>query len=603
MRHCLFIAAVLLAAFARAAEPVDPRNITSGWKIPVENYCDQPYIVKTDDGAWLCVVTTGTGKEGEPGQHVISSRSTDQGRTWSKPVDIEPASGPEASYVVPLKAPGGRVFVFYNHNTDNVRQVKGDNPPFKDGWCKRVDCLGHFVFKYSDDHGRSWSAQRHDVPQRLMDIDRRNADAGNLLYFWTVGKAFGDAGRAFVPLHKVGGYGAGFFTRTEGVLLASDTLLSDRDPAAAKWITIPEGDWGLRAPRAGGPIAEEQSVTVLSDGSFYCVYRTIDGHPACAYSRDKGRTWSDPAYQAYADGRLMKHPRAANFVWRCDNGKYLYWFHNHGGRFIREHKQRAAFAYQGRNPAWICGGVEADSPQGRIILWSQPEILLYDPDPTVRMSYPDMIQDKGDYFFTETQKTIARVHRADKSLIEGLWTQFDPPGLTRDAVLLSTKGPVETDMPRLPDLSKPGGFSIELVVQIAEMKPDQVLIDSREPGKQAGLLLRVTETNSIELTLSDANASVRWDTEEGHLTPGKRHHVIFTVDGGPRIITTLVDGRLEDGGNQRQYGFGRWGDPRQPAIKDVSGSPRLRVDSAILGLKLHARPLKTSESVNNFRAL
>ena len=39
----------------------DMRDLTTGWEIPSENYCDQPYVIKTNDGAWLCVMTTGAG--------------------------------------------------------------------------------------------------------------------------------------------------------------------------------------------------------------------------------------------------------------------------------------------------------------------------------------------------------------------------------------------------------------------------------------------------------------------------------------------------------------------------------------------------------------
>ena len=69
-------------------------------------------------------------------------RSSDRGRTWEPPVALEPSVGPEASYAVVLKVPGGRMYAFYNHNTDNVRQVKADSPPFADGFCRRVDSLG-----------------------------------------------------------------------------------------------------------------------------------------------------------------------------------------------------------------------------------------------------------------------------------------------------------------------------------------------------------------------------------------------------------------------------------------------------------------------------
>lgn len=108
----LWIGAVLLGpAPLRADEPItDSRDIKTGRPIPDEGYCDQPYVVITDDGRWLCVMTTGKGIEGEPGQHIVATRSIDQGRTWSGLVPIEPADGPEASWAMPLKTPGGRVY-------------------------------------------------------------------------------------------------------------------------------------------------------------------------------------------------------------------------------------------------------------------------------------------------------------------------------------------------------------------------------------------------------------------------------------------------------------------------------------------------------------
>ncbi|HPF55551.1 MAG TPA: sialidase family protein, partial [Clostridiales bacterium] len=132
---------------------MDWRNIRNGREIPTEYYSDQPYLIKTDDGAWLCQLTTGPGEEGNPGQHIISARSFDQGRTWSELVDVEPIGEREASYGVLAKAPSGRVFCFYNYNTDNIRSYTDKNPQCPGFLGKRVDMLGHFVFKYSDDHG------------------------------------------------------------------------------------------------------------------------------------------------------------------------------------------------------------------------------------------------------------------------------------------------------------------------------------------------------------------------------------------------------------------------------------------------------------------
>ncbi|HOS95651.1 MAG TPA: sialidase family protein, partial [Armatimonadota bacterium] len=337
----------------------DPRLITTGRPIPSEGYADQPYVVQTDDGAWLCVMTTGPGVEGAAGQHIIALRSTDRGQTWSRPVDIEPSDGPEASYAVLLKVPFGRVYCFYNHNTDRVAEVRREDG----GIYTRVDSLGHYVFKYSDDHGRTWSAERYEVPVREFACDRHNIYGGALRFFWNVGRplVLGDA--AIMVLHKVGAMGAGFFSQSEGVFLRSRNILTERDPAAIEFETLPDGDVGLRAPAGGGRVAEEQSVTALSDGSLFCVYRTADGWPACAYSRDGGHTWTPPAYHTYSPGgRRVKHPRAANFVWRCANGRFLYWFHNHGGGPVAQMPEWGP--YDDRNPAWLMAGHEVETPGG-----------------------------------------------------------------------------------------------------------------------------------------------------------------------------------------------------------------------------------------------
>ena len=85
----------------------------------------------------------------------------------------------------------------------------------------------------------------------------------------------------------------------------------------------------------------------MGDGSLYCTFRTVEGCSGHAYSRDGGHTWTPPEFMTYSPGgRPVKNPRAANFVRRFSNGNYIYWFENHGLR-----------SYDGRNPAWLCGGV------------------------------------------------------------------------------------------------------------------------------------------------------------------------------------------------------------------------------------------------------
>lgn len=598
----------LAFAAAHAAEPTrDPRLITAGSIIPDEGYSDQPYIVKTTDGAWLCVITTGHGVEGAGGQHVVTRRSLDMGRTWSESADVEPSNGPEASYAVLLATPYGRIYVFYNHNTDDTRQLIGDKPTYPDGWVRRVDSQGHFVFKYSADQGRSWTAQRYEIPQRDFEIDRKNPYQGKIKFFWTVGRAFEYKGAGYVPLHKVGGFGEGFFTSSEGVLLRSDNILTERDPAKLHWETLPDGDIGLRAPAGGGPIAEEHSYSVMSDGSVFCVYRTIDGHSASSYSRDGGRSWEPPQYMRYADGRLMKHPRAANFAWRCQNGKYIYWLHNHGGRFIREHPKRRTIAYEERNPVWLSGGVEADGPHGKIIKWSQPEIVIYDDDPVVRMSYPDLVEDSGKYFLTETQKDIARVHEIDKTLLEGLWNQTEAKGAAQNGLVVDSTTtaklpalPPFFERSRRPDLGREdlrAGFSLDVWLQLAHTSPGQVLLDNRTPDGR-GIALLTTAGNRVEIVLNDGRMENRWASDPGTIAAGRPQHVVAIVDGGPKIITFVVNGMLNDGGDARQFGWGRF----NPAWRGPAGADELRVGRGVRRVRVYNRYLRTSEAIASFRA-
>lgn len=102
-------------------QKVPPLEIATGWEIPSEGYCDQPYLVVAKGRAWVCVMTTGKGREGQAGQHIVSTRSTDRGHTWSPLTDIEPADGPEASWAMPYITPRGRIYVFYTYNADNLR--------------------------------------------------------------------------------------------------------------------------------------------------------------------------------------------------------------------------------------------------------------------------------------------------------------------------------------------------------------------------------------------------------------------------------------------------------------------------------------------------
>ena len=399
-------AAEVLALCPNASSALgDPRNIRAGFSIPDENYCDQPYVVVTKNGGWLCTLTTGPGREGQSGQHVVSTISHDKGRTWSPLVDIEPSDGPEASWVVPLVTPGGRVYAFYTYNGENIRTLNGKDI--------RADTFGWYAWKYSDDNGCTWSKDRYRLPMRLTACDRTNDWRGAVQLFWGIDKPNIFDGVTLFAFTKLGKY---MLEQGEGWLYRSDNVLTERDPAKVRWELLPDGDRGICAPEFGST-QEEHNIVFLTGKTLFCVYRTTLGYPCQSYSDDGGHTWTKPEFMTYTPGgRKVKTPRACPQTWRTHDSRFLFWFHNHSGA-----------GFTSRNPVWILGGIAKD---GRIH-WSQPEILLYDPAPRFKMSYPDLIEQDGRFWVTETQKTIARVHEVDRTLLEGLWSQGKLKTVTR----------------------------------------------------------------------------------------------------------------------------------------------------------------------------
>jgi hypothetical protein len=73
---------------------------------------------------------------------------------------------------------------------------------------------------------------------------------------------------------------------------------------------------------------------------------------------------------------------------------------------------------------------------------------------------------------------------------------------------------------------------------------------------------------------------------------------VSIVDGGPKIITFVVDGVLCDGGDQRQFGWGRF----SPNYRGPNGAATLKICKPTRSLRLYNRALRTSEAVGNFRA-
>ncbi len=593
----LGVIGLCLTGILGAAPAPDPRNFGNGWLLPDENYCDQPRIVVARDGTWVCVLTTGKGEEGAPGQHVVSASSTDQGRTWSGLVDVEPADPERTSaYALALITPGDRVYAFYCYNGDGIRSLP-------DGTRIRDDMQGWLCFRYSDDRGRSWS-ERHRIPLRVTAADRNNQWGGRLQLWWAIGTPAVFQGRMIFGFTKLGRY---ILEEGEGWFCRSDNVLVEKDPGKIDWQILPEGDQGVRNP-AFGSVQEEFDVVHLRGEELFCVYRTARGHAASAYSRDGGRTWSQPDQLRYAPGaRPIKQPRACPKIWKTRNGRFLLWFHNNSTTTYNNGPNAGS-----RNVAWLSAGREVNG----FVQWTEPEIVAYVEGGLEGCSYPDLVEDGGKVFICATQKTEARVFEVQPELLEALWAQDGPGAIASNGLVLSLEGEAcrsgaVVKAPRLeplggepqgrrlrPDEGK--GFTVDVALRLHSLAPGQTLLDTRDRAGR-GYRLKTGDGGSVWLEFCDGWQAAGWESDRGLLGTNQLHHVVATVDGRARVITFVVDGKLCDGGAERQFGFGRFG----PNFKQISGD-RLRVAPDLKGelhhVRLYNRALWTSEAVGNFKA-
>jgi len=155
------------------------------------------------------------------------------------------------------------------------------------------EAVAHRVPNTADHRGHDRDATVGPIGTTLPD-DRRQG----------VGNA------SILVLHKAGVLSDGLLAESEGAFLRSGNTLTERDGERIAFETLPDGDIGLRTAAGGRRMSEGQSLVSLSDGSFHCIYRTVEGCPACAYRRDDGYVQTPPAYASHTPGgRRIKHPR------------------------------------------------------------------------------------------------------------------------------------------------------------------------------------------------------------------------------------------------------------------------------------------------------
>jgi len=434
-------------------------------------------------------------------------------------------------------------------------------------------------------------------------------------------------------------------------MMASHNLLSARNASDITWELLPDGDVGIK-PVGGieNSNLEEAHVLPLADQSrgFYLAGRTtvgwiVESHTADPTARSG---WSPSAYAQYFDNSKtaldgasllplsasdgpfggaragVKNPRGPITMKRFDGasgkqegkGGYLLLYYNNNMK-----------TYLNRDPYWLAAGWETNGT----VLWSQPEVVLYDAmDHTNRPGYPDFIEHKNsdgtfDVFITETQKTDSRIHRVDRTLLQGLWHQHVlcavPAGA--DSVISSGKAGGQT-LPNPQWMSFDGsdagtvgvnglGFAVTLLLEDHQnAKVGDVILSTTAPahtsaaGTEGVSIVVASKSGEVVLKIGDGSNEFNITTDaacSAALAQPGRHFLGVVADAGPRIITLMVDGVLCDGAGERPFGWD-WA----PALGSVRGSEELRVGVGYGGTVLRAhvfgrQMLTTSQVVGVYR--
>lgn len=308
-------------------------------------------------------------RENDPDQHVAMSRSRDQGRTWSKPVAVAGDPGGEsgriASWQFPVVVPhSGRIYLFWNQNVGIVDA--------------REDTTGALAYRWSDDHGHTWSPPRElTIRKSAISNPQPGSPPNWVVYQVPIITRGGEVIVGFTrwastAYQKEGGL---FARHSEVWFLRFDNILGEPDPTQLKVTTLPDGDRGLCVPwgEDGPSIAQEPTLQELSDGRFITIMRTRTGSIHFALSNDRGHTWDDPRPLRYCpDGPPVQQPLAPCPLYKLRDGRFLLVFHNNDGS--ANGGQGPTDSRRVRRPVWLAVGREISHPD-HPLMFKRPQIL------------------------------------------------------------------------------------------------------------------------------------------------------------------------------------------------------------------------------------
>ena len=402
-------------------------------------------VTKTPGSAWLAIWTQGA-DEGEVNQSVVSSRSTDRGKTWGEPIVVDgPAKAIDknvrakdqkgewkavdasleederhagiAQWGFPIVVPAlERIYCFYTRN-EGLAEF-------------RYDVCGILCGKWSDDDGITWSEETVDLPIRRTILDHPDERFPIWWIIWQTPYVT-SRGEVIAPFSRGGAKASPFPGALDSCFLRFDNILTETDPRDLTTTTLPDGERGLRIPNffEGNTrsFALEPSIVELSDGRFYCVMTTTAGHLSFSISVDRGHTWSVPA-PLYRDNEseLMLNPQVPAPLYQLKDGRCILVYYNNRGDIHGGHFPCGGACFRSnRYPAYISVGHEDPTNPFVPIRFSPPKFFATSDGHSIGVggrtevaTYPSLLEDGDDriLFYPDRKHFLLGKHITDEWL-------------------------------------------------------------------------------------------------------------------------------------------------------------------------------------------
>ena len=227
-------------------------------------------------------------------EHVVFSRSSDGGRTWTEPVIIAGSATladprPVAAWQQPMISRSGRIYCLWNQETTLKKHL-----------------CGIMQGRYSDDGGDTWS-DPETVPFPIrFDVDPADPSVPPVWCMWQRPLRFGEGGKYLAGCSR---YDRSDISRVE--FWQYENIDEDPEVRDIRISFFNTGDQSFDASKVEndhpyspreGKRTEEACIVGLPDGRLFAVMRTTMGHPVWSVSEDSGRTWSRPELLRTRDG-------------------------------------------------------------------------------------------------------------------------------------------------------------------------------------------------------------------------------------------------------------------------------------------------------------